>query len=41
MATTPAVRVGSGKYTYELVPGWAKLPSGWEFKQVAGVAVKE
>lgn len=33
------VTVGSGKYTYELVEGWAKLPAGWEFKQVAGVAV--
>ena len=21
--------VGKGKYTYELVPGWEKLPEGW------------
>jgi sugar lactone lactonase YvrE len=33
------VTVGSGRYTYELVEGWGKLPDGWEFKQVAGVAV--
>ena len=33
------VTVGSGAYTYELVEGWGKLPEGWEFKQVAGVAV--
>ncbi len=31
--------VGSGSHTYELVEGWGKLPEGWEFKQVAGVAV--
>jgi DNA-binding beta-propeller fold protein YncE len=40
MATT-AFRVGTGKFTYELVPGWAKLPAGWEFKQVAGVAIND
>lgn len=34
-----AVTVGSGKHTYELVEGWGRLPEGWEFKQVAGVAV--
>lgn len=22
---------GSGKYQYELVAGWAKLPEGWTF----------
>lgn len=31
--------VGSGKYTYELVEGWGKLPDGWEFGMVVGVAV--
>ena len=33
------ITVGSGKYMYEVVEGWGKLPEGWEFKQVAGVAV--
>lgn len=28
---------GSGKYTYELVDGWAKLPEGWSFKDVSSV----
>lgn len=31
--------MGSGKYTYEAAVGWGKLPEGWVFKQVAGVAV--
>ena len=30
---------GSGAYTYELDEGWGKLPEGYEFNQVAGVAV--
>ena len=30
---------GSGAYTYELAEGWGKLPEGYEFNQVAGVAV--
>lgn len=30
---------GSGEYTYELAEGWGKLPEGYEFHQVAGVAV--
>ncbi len=34
-----AVRVGSGKFTYELEENWAKLPEGWVFKQVGAVAV--
>ena len=29
------VTVGSGKYTYELVEDWAKLPAGWTLGQVA------
>lgn len=33
------VIVGSGKYTYEVAVGWGKLPEGWVFKQVAGIAV--
>ena len=30
--------VGSGDYTYRLVPDWAKLPPGWVFRDVAAVA---
>ncbi len=33
------VRVGAGKISYEVVEGWGKLPEGWSFTQVAGVAV--
>ena len=31
--------LGEGDYRYEVVPGWAKLPEGWVFTQVADVAV--
>ena len=27
--------VGKGKYTYELVPNWEKLPEGWVLGQTA------
>ena len=30
--------VGSGKYTYEYIPDWAKLPAGQEFGTVSAVA---
>ena len=30
---------GSGDYTYELAEDWGTLPEGYEFNQVAGVAV--
>jgi len=30
---------GSGKYTYELDDVWAKLPKGWSFFDVCGLAV--
>ncbi len=30
---------GDGKYKYELVDGWAKLPEGWSFKDVAGLSI--
>jgi DNA-binding beta-propeller fold protein YncE len=30
---------GAGKYTYELVDGWAKLPEGWSFLDVGGITV--
>lgn len=29
---------GSGKYTYELCDGWAKLPEGESFLDVCGLA---
>ena len=29
--------VGSGSMTYELAEGWAKLPQGWSFHEVAAV----
>lgn len=32
------INVGSGNYTYHLEEDWAKLPEGYEFGQVAGVA---
>ena len=30
---------GTGKYTYELVDGWGKLPEGWSFVEVPGLAI--
>jgi len=30
---------GAGKYTYELVDGWAKLPEGWSFLDVGGISI--
>ena len=30
---------GSGKYTYELVDGWAKYPEGWKVLDVGGITV--
>ncbi len=30
--------VGTGKYTYELVEGWEKLPQGWQLGQTAIVS---
>ena len=30
--------VGSGSFRYEPVPGWGKLPPGWDLVEVAGVA---
>jgi len=30
---------GAGKHTYELVDGWAKLPEGWSFRDVGGLAI--
>src|SRR5687768_5496884 len=31
--------LGSGSYRYRVIEGWAKLPEGWELKDVAAVAV--
>lgn len=30
---------GTGKYTFELVDGWAKCPQGWSFLDVSGLAI--
>lgn len=30
---------GTGKYTYELVEGWAKYPEGWSFLDVGGLSI--
>jgi DNA-binding beta-propeller fold protein YncE len=32
-------KVGSGNYTYDMKEGWGKLPSGWSFGMVTGVAM--
>ena len=32
------MRFGSGKYTYEYVPNWGKLPAGWSFGWIPAVA---
>ena len=34
-----SVVVGTGEYRYEVVQGWAKLPEGWSFFEVAAVGV--
>jgi hypothetical protein len=34
-----AVTLGDGDYRYRVVENWAKLPDGWEFRDVAGVGV--
>jgi len=32
---------GIGKYAYELVDGWAKLPEGGSFRDVGGIAIDD
>ena len=32
-----AIIVGSGDYRYRIIEDWAKLPSGWSFKEVGAV----
>lgn len=34
-----SVILGEGKHRYRVVENWAKLPDGWEFRDVAAVAV--
>lgn len=34
----PATAVGTGKFRYQPVEQWEKLPAGWSFVEVAGVA---
>ena len=36
---TKGLTVGYGEYVYEHVPGWGKLPKGWEWNHAVGVAV--
>src|SRR6202140_5463670 len=31
--------LGTGRHRYRVVENWAKLPDGWEFRDVAAVAV--
>ena len=33
-----SVILGSGEHRYSVVENWARLPEGWEFKDVAAVA---
>ena len=30
---------GAGKYQYELIEGWVKLPKGWTFLDIGGIAI--
>ena len=32
-------RIGKGRFTYEVLEGWGKLPEGWSYVEVGGVAV--
>jgi len=34
-----AIRIGTGKFTYEAHPDWARLPKGWRFLEVVDAAV--
>src|SRR5215210_8545461 len=38
-AGAKAMVLGEGKHTYELVPGWGKLPAGKGYGNTHGVAV--
>jgi hypothetical protein len=39
MEDAMSVILGSGEHRYRVVENWAKLPDGWEFRDVAAVAV--
>jgi DNA-binding beta-propeller fold protein YncE len=39
MNKSAAVTLGSGEYRYTPVPDWARLPAGWSFVEVVGIAV--
>jgi len=39
LAADRPLTLGSGEWTYRVEADWAKLPDGWEFKDVAAVAV--
>lgn len=34
----PAIRVGSREASFELVEGWLKVPAGWDYGDVSGIA---
>ncbi len=34
-----SIKMGSGRFRYEVQPDWAKLPAGWSFLEVVDVAV--
>ncbi|MGH8765155.1 MAG: hypothetical protein ACRET8_05515 [Burkholderiales bacterium] len=34
-----SIILGSGEHRYRVLENWAKLPEGWEFNDVAEVAV--
>jgi DNA-binding beta-propeller fold protein YncE len=34
-----SIILGRGQYRYEELPDWGRLPEGWDYREVAGVAV--
>lgn len=38
MTVSPAITVGAGNHCYRPVAGWPRLPAGWSFIEVVGVA---
>ncbi len=38
-ATTTGLTVSYGEYVFEHVPGWGKLPEGWEWNHVVGLGI--
>ena len=39
MQAAPPLVVGAGDFQYRPVPGWDRIPQGWKFVDVAGIAV--